>query len=103
VQTDPIPESAENLLEAEAVFTEATMLPNPVVTNLYINYKLTRSAKIWFTVHNNAGIPVRQTVPQAKPAGYNYTTINMSNTITGTYTVYVHVDDMVLQRVIIKK
>lgn len=103
VQTDPIPENTEILQGAEAVFTEATMLPNPVVSNLYINYKLTRPAQIWFSVDNNIGLPLRQTSPQAKPAGYNYTTINMSNVITGTYTVYVHVDDMVIQRVIIKK
>jgi len=103
IQTDPIPESQDTLQGAEAIFTEATMLPNPVVSNLYINYKLTRSAQIWFTVHNNAGIPMTQTTPQMKPVGYNYTIINMSNLITGTYTVFVHVDDMVLQRVIIKK
>lgn len=103
VQTDPIPENTETLQGAEAVFTEATMLPNPVVSNLYVNYKLTRPATIWFSVHNNAGIPVRQTTPQTKPAGYNYTTINMNNTLTGTYTIYVHVDDMVMQRVVVKK
>jgi hypothetical protein len=27
----------------------------------------------------------------------------MSNLMTGTYTVYVHVDDMIMQRIIIKK
>lgn len=103
VLTDPIPENQETLQGAEAVFTEATMFPNPVVSNLYINYKLTRSAQIWFSVHNNAGIPVRQTTPKNMQAGYNYMIINMSNTLTGTYIVYVHVDDMVLQRVIVKK
>ncbi len=103
VQTDPLPENQELLQGADSVFTEATMQPNPVVSNLYINYKLTRPATIWFSVHNNAGIPVRQTSPQAKPAGYNYTTINLNNIITGTYTVYVHVDDMVLQKVVVKK
>lgn len=101
--TDPIPENQETLQGAEAVFTEATMFPNPVVSNLYINYKLTRSAQIWFSVHNNAGIPVRQTTPKNMQAGYNYMIINMSNTLTGTYIVYVHVDDMVLQRVVVKK
>lgn len=103
VQTDPIPEIAETLHGAEAVFTEATMQPNPVVSNLYINYKLTRSANIWFSVHNNAGIPVHQTKPQARPVGNNYITINMSNIMTGTYTIYVHVDDMVIQMNVIKK
>ena len=62
VQTDPLPENTETLQGAEAVFTEATMLPNPVISNLYINYKLTRNATVWFSVHNNAGVPVRQTI-----------------------------------------
>ena len=105
VQTDSIystPLSGEPE-GAASIFTEATMLPNPVVSNLYINYKLTRPATIWFSVHNNAGIPVRQTTPKALHAGYNYATINMSNNLTGTYTIYVHVDDMVMQRVVVKK
>jgi hypothetical protein len=75
VQTDPIPESTETLLGAEAVFTEATMLPNPVISNLYINYKLTRPAKIWFSIHSNAGIPVKQTTAQDMPVGNNYCSI----------------------------
>ncbi len=103
IQTDSIPENTETLQGAEAVFTEATMLPNPVVSNLYINYKLTRAAKIWFSVHNNAGIPVKQTTPQDMPVGYNYCSIQMSNLMTGSYTVYVHVDDMIMQRIILKK
>ncbi|MDO9155120.1 MAG: hypothetical protein Q7U47_15660 [Paludibacter sp.] len=103
VQTDPLPENPETLQGVAAVFTEATMLPNPVVSNLYINYKLTRPAQIWFSVHNNIGIPLRQTTPQAKPVGYNYATIPLSNIMTGTYTVYVHVDEMVLQKVVVKK
>jgi hypothetical protein len=103
VRTDPILENAEILQVAETVFTEATMLPNPVISELYISYKLTRPAQIWFSVHNNSGVPVCQTAPQTKSIGYNYTTINMSNTLTGSYIVYVHVDDMVLQRVVVKK
>lgn len=103
VQTDPIPENTETLQGVEAVFTEATMLPNPVESNLYVNYKLTRPALIWFSVHNNAGIPIRQTTPKNMSEGYNHCNIQMSNLMTGTYTVYVHVDDMVMQRVIIKK
>ncbi|NDP22621.1 MAG: hypothetical protein GZ091_16300 [Paludibacter sp.] len=104
VQTDPLPtETNENLSGAAAVFTEATMLPNPVVDNLNINFKLIRSAKVWFTVHTNGGIPICQTSPQNHSEGYNNTTVNMRSLMTGTYTLYVHVDNMVLQRVVIKK
>lgn len=89
--------------EIEKVFTEATMLPNPVVSDMNINYKLTRPAVVWFSIHNNAGIPVQQTTAQNMSEGYNHCNIPMSNLMTGTYTVYVHVDDMIMQRVILKK
>jgi hypothetical protein len=104
IQTDSLPaNSPDAVYGAAAVFTEATYMPNPVETNLYINYKLTRPAKVWFTLHNNAGIPLRQTAAQNLQEGYNNTTVNMSGLISGTYTLYVHVDDMVMQHVIVKK
>lgn len=104
IKTDPesfTPPTGEP--EGASVFTEATLQPNPVINNLYINYKLTRAATIWFSIHNNAGTPMTQTSPQRKTEGYNYCTINMSAMMTGTYTVYVHVDDMVVKRVVVKK
>jgi len=103
VQTDPLPAKDSNeAVGAAAVFTEGQLLPNPVVDNLYINFKLTRDARVWFSVHSNGGIPLCQTAPQNLTAGYNSTTVNMSSLITGTYTLYVHVDDMVMQRVVVK-
>jgi hypothetical protein len=78
-------------------------MPNPVVNDLHINFKLTRAANVWFTVHNNAGIPLCQTSPQNLPEGYNNTTVNMNGLITGVYSLYVHVDDMVMQKNIVKK
>jgi len=89
--------------EAERVFTEARMNPNPVISNLIIDYKLTRKAQIWFTVHNNIGVPMRQTSPQTLDEGYHQQTIPMGGLITGTYTVYVHIDDMMINRVVVKK
>jgi hypothetical protein len=85
------------------VFTEATYLPNPVVENLYIDYKLTRPATIWFSVHGNGAVPLCQTAPTNKPTGENQTIIPMGHLPTGTYTVDVHVDDMMLMEIIIKQ
>ena len=86
-----------------SVFTEATYMPNPVVDNLQISFKLIRPATVWFSLHNNAGIPMKQTTAMELPSGANSTNINMSNLMTGTYTLYVHVDDKVMKQVIIKK
>ena len=85
------------------VFTEAQLMPNPVVDNLVINYKLTRAAKVWFTVHNNTGIPLCQTSPQSLSEGYNSTNVPMSSLITGVYSLYVHVDDMMMRLNVVKK
>jgi len=104
VQTDPIPEETKDaLLGAAAVFTEAQLMPNPVVDNLVINYKLTRAAKVWFTVHNNVGIQLCQTTPENQNEGTNSTNVPMSNLITGVYSLYVHVDDMVMKLNVVKK
>ncbi|MHB9054873.1 MAG: T9SS type A sorting domain-containing protein [Paludibacteraceae bacterium] len=89
--------------EAETVFTEASMLPNPVISNLNISYKLTRRATIWFSIHNNIGQPMTRTSQQTLDEGWHYETINMTSLYKGTYTVYVHVDDMVISRVVVKK
>lgn len=85
------------------IFTEASYQPNPVVTNLLISYKLTRSANVWFSLHNVSGIPIWQTSPRITPEGFNSIEINMSQEIPSAYTLYVHVDDMMVKQVIIKK
>ena len=86
-----------------AVFTEANLQPNPVVSMLTIDYKLTRTAQIWFTLHSNQGIILRSTPPVQQNEGYNQTTINMNGLLTGIYTLYVHVDNMVMQMNVIKQ
>jgi len=87
---------------AASVFTEADLLPNPVINTLNIKYILTRNALIWFTVHNNPGLCMAQTAPQHQPEGYNETPVNMSACPTGVYTLYVHVDDMVMSLNVVK-
>jgi len=86
-----------------SVFTEAQLMPNPVVDDLEIKYKLTRSARVWFTVHNNTGVPLCQTPPKKMDEGYQSSTIRMSNLITGVYSLYVHVDDKVMRLNVVKK
>jgi len=105
IETAPIPEVNTNgtLEGAAAVFTEAQLLPNPVVDNLYINFKLTRAAKVWFTVHNNTGVPLCQTSPENLDEGKNQKTVRMSELLTGVYSVYIHVDDMEMKLNVVKK
>jgi len=104
VQTDSLSVDKPDVTQdAASVFTEAQLMPNPVIDNLTINYKLTRAAKVWFTVHNNIGIGLCQTTPQNLSEGFNICTVPMGNLITGVYSLYVHVDDMVMRLNVVKK
>jgi len=104
VQTDAIAEDQpQAAVGAAAVFTEAHYMPNPVEDNLYITFKLVRAAKVWFTVHNNTGIALCQTAAQNLGEGYNSTTVRMSGLVPGVYSLYVHVDDMVMRLNVVKK
>jgi len=103
IETAPIPEETNaDVVGAAAVFTEAQLMPNPVVDNLYIKFKLTRSAKVWFTVHNNTGIALCQTAAQNLSEGDHDTSVRMSGLIPGVYSLYVHVDDMELKINVVK-
>jgi len=104
VQTDAIPEDQpEAAVGAAAVFTEAQLMPNPVEDNLYITFKLVRAAKVWFTVHNNIGIALCQTAAQNLGEGNHDTTVRMSGLVPGVYSLYAHVDDMVMRLNVVKK
>lgn len=104
VQTDSIPVDAKNVVTgAAAVFTEASLMPNPVIDNLYIKYKLVRSAKVWFTLHNSIGILQRSTSPQQLGEGEHSSTVPMGGLLTGVYSLYVHVDDMVMKLNVVKQ
>jgi len=87
----------------EPIFTEAKVSPNPVTEYLYLNYKLTQQAKIWFSVHNNAGIPIYRSSPEDIEEGYHVKNIYLGSVISGTYTLYAHVDDKIIKMNIIKK
>jgi len=106
VSTTDLPEQEpenSNVNPIYNVFTEATYMPNPVVNNLLVSYKLTHSANVWFSLHNASGIPIRQTSPRITPEGFNSTEINMNQQTPGAYTLYVHVDDMMVKQVVVKK
>jgi hypothetical protein len=103
IETAPIPVKPEDvLLGAAAVFTEAQLMPNPVIDNLFIKYKLVRTATIWFAIHNSSGVQMMSTTPQTLSEGEQNMTINMNNLMQGVYPLYVHVDDMVMRLNVIK-
>lgn len=86
-----------------AIFTEADLVPNPVVDILHIKYKLTRDASIGFSVHNQQGFCMARVDARPQTAGRHETPIDMTACPTGAYTVYVLVDDAVLSLNVVKK
>ncbi len=86
-----------------SIFTEAQFLPNPVVDNLHISYKLTRSANIHFSLHNNVGLVMYLSNAEHQETGEHSKTIPMSGYPQGTYVLYIHVDDVILGETIIKQ
>lgn len=101
--TDDIVEIATSTRLAASIFTEATLFPNPVIDKLTIEYKLTKKAQIGFSLHNNIGQPMLHTSSQTLSQGWHREVIPMNGLPTGSYTLYVLIDDMLLKRVIIKK
>lgn len=88
--------------EAERIFTNATYLPNPVFADLHISYTLTCDADVYFSIHYNGGIVMHTTPRHNQQAGIYEETINMQGYPTGTYVLYVHVNDMIISEPIIK-
>ncbi len=85
------------------VFTEAQFLPNPVVEDLHISYKLTQTATIHFSLHNNVGLVMYFSNPEQQEEGEHSKTIPMGSYPQGTYVLYIHVDDVILSETIIKQ
>ena len=78
-------------------------MPNPVLDNLNINFEMKQEAQMWFTVHNNLGVPVAQTAPALYQTGIHDVNVSMAGQIQGVYSLYVHAGDMVLSLNIIKR
>jgi hypothetical protein len=54
-------------------------------------------------VHNNIGIPQRSTSPQNLEEGDHNTTVPMGGLIPGVYSLFVHVDDMIMRLNVVKE
>jgi hypothetical protein len=84
------------------IFTQCRLLPNPVQSQLEIEYELTQNATISFSVHDQMGIAQIITPPRAETAGQYTETVPMGNFHTGIYPLYVTVDGMVKEMQVVK-
>ena len=100
--TEETEHDSETENAAERIFTNATYLPNPVFSDLHISYTLTCDAEVYFSIHYNGGIAMYATPRHNRQAGDYEETIDMQGYPTGTYVLYVHVNDMIISKPIIK-
>lgn len=107
-QEEHISEKIEDVLQnnsanpKDSIVTNVTYLPNPVSTNLRINYSLSQAANVYISLHYNGGISTYQTPIHQEDEGEHATMINMGGMPIGTYVVYIHADDAIVSGNIIK-
>lgn len=96
-------EQLENLIEMQdSLITNASYLPNPVMSDLNICYSLGRDALVYISLHYNGGVSTYQTPAHQEEEGEHSVTVNMAGMPTGNYVVYIHADDTIVSGNILK-
>lgn len=95
-----LPEEKDSI---SSIFTEAQFMPNPVLNDLQISYKLTQTANIHFSLHNNLGVVMYISRAELQEEGEHSKTISMGGYPQGTYVLYIHIDNVILSETIIKQ
>jgi hypothetical protein len=85
----------EEILTIDQILSNCQLMPNPVQTELKIEYDLARDATISFVLCDNWGVVKIRTFPIAKQSGQYTESLNMDGFITGVYPLYVTVDQMI--------
>ena len=93
---------ANNVSETDTILTAASFLPNPVSDRLCISYCISQTAQVHFSLHSNSGISYIQTPLQTQEAGEHQLYMDVRPFPTGTYVLYIYVNDYVLAETIIK-
>lgn len=77
--------------------------PNPVVTDLVIDYELTSAASVGFTLHDAAGRLVESVARSEKNAGLHQTTLPCIRLASGNYILKIYVGDEQASQIVIKE
>jgi hypothetical protein len=87
----------------DRILTTCKLLPNPVQSQLMIEYDLSQDATVSFSVHDNVGVPKITTAPIRRTAGHYTETLQMGGFVTGIYPLYVTVEGMVKTLSVVKR
>jgi len=90
-------------LTVDDVFTNCKLLPNPVESDLYIDYDLTQDAAVSFSLHDVTGIAKITTASVHRRAGHYREHLQLSGFQKGIYPLYATVNGMVKTLHVLKK
>ncbi len=77
--------------------------PNPVESQMNLEYELKTVGDISFDLYTIEGLPVRKISPKRKAAGTYYETVDCSNLRARNYVLKVTVNNLSVNEIIIKK
>ncbi|MFR9166176.1 MAG: T9SS type A sorting domain-containing protein [Dysgonomonas sp.] len=77
--------------------------PNPVITDLYVEYYLEASAEVGISVYNIAGTLIKSIDKQKKEAGFYEETIDCISLPYGSYLLQIKVNNEIINQKFIKR
>lgn len=92
----------EESLSIDQIFSNCRLMPNPVHSQLKIEYDLINDATVSFRLCDSRGVVKIVTSPLIKQAGYYTETFNMDGFIAGVYLLYVNADNFIKIMKVIK-
>lgn len=85
-----------------ALLSDASFLPNPVLTTLQVSYRLAAEADVYVSVHYGGGVCMYRTPAVRETEGEHILQLDMSSFPTGNYVLYIHADTETLSETVIK-
>lgn len=93
----------ENQINRTSIVTDLNCFPNPVETELTVNYSLAEESEVVISLHNSLGLAVYKTNVEKKAKGEHTQKLNLSGLSLGVYTLYIQAGEEIVEEEIIKK
>jgi hypothetical protein len=96
------PQEEGKLVSIDDVMT-CRIYPNPVISQMYLEYELKQDVKLSFELYSIEGLPVKQIKMKSLSTGKYYETIDCSNIRANNYVLRITANGLVVNEVVIKK
>jgi len=93
---------ADNPLKPDDILINCSTYPNPVTSDLTVNYELSVDSRVSFLLCDVSGLPWANVPNRALTAGVQQQKISMSGLHSGDYGLYITVNNNIYRRTIIK-